>query len=94
MDKSELLAMGFQELPHWTVTESVVFDLGRSRLISVADIGRGNEMVFLCEKSKVDGNYTDLICIHNRDYDGPLTKKAITELIGWFKQNNGSKRNG
>lgn len=94
MDRSEVLEMGFKELPHLTIANPLIYELGRRRVLSLGCLGSGNEVVYLCEKSEVGDHYTDLVCIHNVDYDGPITKDALAEIIDWFKKNNGSKRNG
>lgn len=84
MDRSEALEMGFKELPHPTVMNTLVYDLGRRRSISLGSLGQGNEVIYICEKSQVGEHYTDLVCIHNADYDGFITIERLKALIDWF----------
>jgi len=82
MNKQDLIEIGFKEIPHYTVTDSVIYDLGRHRQLSVGCVGTPNEMVFISETSdKNDKLITDLICLHNYDYDGYLTDKKIKSLV-------------
>ena len=79
MTNQDLIAIGFKEVPHFTVTNSVYYDLGRNRQLSAGNVGTPNEMLWICEV--VDKEITDLICIHNWDYDGPLTIEKVKTLI-------------
>jgi len=89
MENSDLLKIGFKEIPHFTIGNSVIFDLGRRRYFSAGNVGNPNEMVFLCETdSKDDKKVTDLICVHNYDYDGYLTMEKINMLINAITLNN------
>lgn len=82
MTKEELIKMGFKEIPHFTITDSVIFDLGRNRHLSVGCIGTPNEMVFLCETDSDDSTIiTDLICVHNYDYDGYIKRRKVASLV-------------
>lgn len=85
ISKDDLLELGFQEIPHFTVMGSVVYELGRNRLLTVGCAGTPNETMFIVEKSKVGDHYTDLVCMHNHDYDGYLSKESVAALIEWFK---------
>lgn len=84
MDRSEALEIGFKESPHPTVMNTLVYDLGRRRSINLCCLGQGNEFIYLCEKSRVGEHYTDLVCIHNYDYDGFITIERLKALIDWF----------
>lgn len=66
----------------FTLGNTMRFDLGRYRYLKAICVGMGNEMVFLCADE--DEPCSDLICIHNRDYDGPLTIERIKSFIDWF----------
>lgn len=82
MTKQDLIKLGFKEIPHFTVMDSVIFDLGRRRTLSAGCIGTPNEMVFICETDeKNDKKITDSICLHNYDYDGYLTESKIKSII-------------
>ncbi|MCX0343623.1 hypothetical protein NVV24_13340 [Acinetobacter radioresistens] len=84
MSNKDFIALGFKEFSYHTVGNSVSYNLGRRRYLSAVCIGQGNEALFLCEKSEVGNYYTDLVCIHNRDYDGLITLEKVKALIGWF----------
>jgi hypothetical protein len=74
--------MGFYTLPHFTVTNSHVMDIGRNRLLSLGCIGTPNEMLFI---EAIDGDkVTDLVCLHNFDYDGRLTVKRLQKIVDLF----------
>jgi len=82
MENSDLLKIGFKEIPHFTIGDAIIYDLGRHRQISASCIGTPNEMVYLCETSdQNEKEITDLICVHNYDYDGYLTMNKIINLI-------------
>ena len=82
MTNDDLLELGFTEVPNFNIMNAVTFDLGRRRQLSAGDIGTPNEMVFLCEVDEEDPKkITDLICVHNYDYDGFLTKEKVTGLL-------------
>lgn len=81
-DKDYLKSLGFKELPHFTVTDSLILDLGRYRHLSIGCLGTPNEMMFICQKeSENSKKITDLICLHNWDYDGYLTNSKINLIV-------------
>ena len=86
MTNDDLIKIGFKEIPHFTVGNMVTYDLKRKRILSAGSVGTPNEMLFICEiDEKNDKKITDLICLHNYDYDGYLTiekVKSLIELIG------------
>ncbi len=77
-----LAGYGFKEIPHFTVMKSMNLDLGRRRFLSIGCVGEPNEMMFIQEIDK-DNNkkVTDLICVHNYDYDGYLTQEKLVHLL-------------
>lgn len=76
-----LVMLGFDKLPHLTITNSLIKSIGRNRYISIGDVGTPNLMVYLCEKEKEDSRkITDLICLHNWDYDGELYVHQLQNL--------------
>lgn len=80
--EQELLDLGFYKLPHFTVSDSIIFDLPNNRTISIGNLGTPNEMVFLTQ-SDYD-NYkkiTDIITLHNYDYHGYITLEKIKDFI-------------
>ena len=82
MTNQDLIAIGFKEIPHFTVMNAVVYDLGRHRQLSAGCVGTPNEMVFISEiDADDDRKVTDSICLHNYDYDGYLTVDKIKSII-------------
>lgn len=82
MIKDDLLNIGFKEIPHFTVIGSVVYPLGRHRQLSVSCVGTPNEMLWITETSDQDERIvTDLVCLHNYDYDGVLSIEKVKKLI-------------
>lgn len=89
MTNQDLLALGFKEVPNFTIMNSVYFDLGRRRQLSAGDIGTPNEMMYLCEVDEKDPRkITDLVCVHNYDYDGYLTTEKVSGLITLLTTSN------
>lgn len=88
LTKQQCIDIGFKELPHQTVMGSIVFELPRRRVLSLGCLGAGNEIMFICEKSNVGDHYTDLVCLHNRDYDGELTLDRLKFIVNFFKELN------
>ncbi len=85
--KDFLLSVGFKPLPHFTVGDSMLFDLGRRRHLSVGSAGTPNEVVFICQVDPSNPkNITDLVCLHNYDYDGFLTEDRVVSLLAWFSK--------
>jgi len=79
--QEELEDLGFTKLSHFTVANNLTFDLGRRRCLSIGDIGTPNEMMYLQEiSSENPKEITDLVCVHNYDYDGYLTKERLESL--------------
>jgi hypothetical protein len=85
--KDNLIDIGFNEIPHYTVSGSLIYPLGRHRHLSVACVGSPNEMLFISESDHQDEKHiTDIICLHNYDYDGYLTIKKILDIINSITQ--------
>lgn len=71
----------FKKIPHFTIMNSYVLDLGRNRFLSIGCIGEPNEMMWLTEVDEEDNNkINDLICIHNYDYDGYLYVHKLQDI--------------
>lgn len=75
--------LGFKNVPHFTIGNNMVLELSRGRFLTATCIGQGNESIWLGHKNKC-GEVTDLICIHNRDYDGFIKWERLQELVGCF----------
>lgn len=77
-----LRELGFKEVRNFTITGAMTYQLGRRRHLSVGCVGTPNETLFICESDAIDPkNTTDLICLHNYDYDGYLTVHKLQTLI-------------
>ena len=77
-----LIEMGFQHFPHFTVGNIMVYNLGRNRHLSIGSVGTPNEMLFIVEHhSNLQSQIENLICLHNYDYDGYLSKSKLNDLI-------------
>ena len=82
LTNDDLINIGFKKILHFTITNAVVYDLGRHRQLSAGSVGTPNEMLFICEIDHINPKkITDLICLHNYDYDGYLTIKKIKAII-------------
>ena len=84
--REELKEMGFEELPHFTVGNSLHYDLGRNRILIFSSIETPNEMLFLGQKDDEDEKkITDLIVLRNYDFDGFTYINNIKQLIESIK---------
>ena len=82
MTKDDYLRLGFVSIPHYTITGSLIYDLGRNRKLSAGCVGTPNEMIFLCQQDEFNPKKTtDLICVHNWDYDKEMTEEKLIMLI-------------
>lgn len=80
--RNVLLELGFKELPHSTITNSLIYDLGRNRHLSFGSIETPNEMLYICETDEVDSRkIIDLVCLRNYDYDGYTNIETIKSII-------------
>lgn len=83
MTKDDFINLGFKEPPHFTIQNSLTYNLGRRRFLSIECVNTPNEMLFIYEvDDKNEKEITDLICLHNYDYDGYVTEEKIKGLIG------------
>lgn len=86
MENKDLIDIGFQKIPHFTIGNTVIFQLGRNRHLSASNIGTPNEFLYICSSDSKDSNkITDLVCLHNYDYDGYLTIEKVVDLIKILK---------
>jgi hypothetical protein len=84
--EDQLLYLGFTKIPHFTIGDNRIKDLGRNRYISLSSLGTPNEMIFLCYKEDSDETTgtDDLINLHNFDYDGYITFKRLKQICNTF----------
>lgn len=82
LERKSLIDLGFKEMPHFTVAHSLMYPLGRHRHLSTGCVGTPNEMLWICETDdQNDKSITEIICLHNYDYDGYLTIKKVIAII-------------
>ena len=74
---------GFESIPHFTVMDSRILDVGRGRKLSIGCVGTPNEMLFLTDEE--DGKIDNIIVLHNWDYDGPLYLHKLQNIISLLK---------
>lgn len=61
---------------------SYYLDLGRNKILSLSDIGLGNEMICLCEiDAKDKTKITNVIFLHNIDYDGRISLNKFQNIV-------------
>lgn len=82
----DLINIGFEPIPHYTVTNSVTYHLGRRTYLSAGSVGTPNEMLFIYSlDDDNDKLITDIITLHNYDYDGYLTVPKVLDIIRVLK---------
>lgn len=79
--RTQILDLGFKELPHFTIGKNLVYDLGRNRQLSISSLSTPNEMLCVGELKTESKEYSDIICLHNYDYDGFLSLEKLKSLI-------------
>lgn len=80
--QSVAIQLGFKELQHPTISDTLIFDLGRRRHLSLSNVNTPNEMLMICEQDEENPKLnSDVIVLHNYDYDGYLTKEKLTSVI-------------
>ena len=80
--RTDLKNIGFKEIPHFTITNALIYDLGRNRQLSFGCIGTPNEIIFICEvDSDNPKKITDLVCLRNYDYDGYTSIEEVKSII-------------
>lgn len=89
MNEKQLLEIGFEKVPHFTVMNSLTYDIGKGRFLSIGCIGEANECLFLCfyerENEGKNKPVDDIITLHNYDWTGLLTMDKLKYLIDWLK---------
>jgi hypothetical protein len=81
ISRERLKEIGFKDIPHFTITNGMLYDLGRKRHLSFGSIGTPNEMLFITQTDYKDRKITDLVCLHNYDYDGYMTEEKLLSII-------------
>ena len=78
--RGDLELLGFKNCPHFTVTRIMTLELSRGRYLTASDIGGNNETIFIGSRNDGD-DLDDLVCIHNRYYDGQVKWDFLQDLI-------------
>lgn len=82
LTRQALIDIGFKEVPHYTVMQSLVYDLGRSRYLSIGCLGTPNEMLIIGQfNNDCDKEITDVVVLKNFDYDGCVKMFQIKMII-------------
>ena len=88
LNREQVLELGFKELPHLNILNSLVFNLGRNRHLSFSCIGEPNEMLFIYEVNKEHNKVIDdAVALSNYDYDGYLSLEKLSVLLSFFAEN-------
>jgi hypothetical protein len=85
--KEKLLYLGFTDIPHKTIGNTMVKDLGRGRSLSLSNLGNPNEFLVISSRdnwmedpSPLNQLQSDVITLHNYDYDGYITFNKLESL--------------
>lgn len=82
LSKKDCLEIGFKEMPHYTVGDSLTYDLGRNRQLSISCVGTPNETLWITQSDRKDyRKIDDLVCLHNWDYDKYITIDKLKQII-------------
>lgn len=77
-----LLKLGGEKIPHFTISNSIIIKTKRNQQLSFGCVGTPNFMVFLQELDPDNENkITDLIPIHNWDYDKDMYVHQLQNLF-------------
>ena len=88
LNKEQVLELGFKELPHLNILNSLVLDIGRKRQLSIGCLGTPNEVMYIYEISHTNPQeIDDLVCLWNYDYDGYLTLEKLYVILSFFGEN-------
>ena len=86
INKNICLNLGFKALEHFTIADNLIFDLGRNKQLSIGAVGTPNEMICLTESDPDDyKKITDVIILHNYDYDGYISEEKLKSYIEVLK---------
>jgi hypothetical protein len=87
MERQELKDIGFKEIPHFTIGHTLIYDIGRNRYLSISNVSNPNEIMFVCQDTEsYDRKATDVVVIHNYDYDGYITLEKVKSIVEVFSK--------
>lgn len=82
LTNKDLIEIGFKKIPTFTIGNTVIFDLGRNRQLSASNLESCNLTLWIAEIDRDNPQIiTDLVCLHNYDYDGQLSIEKVKSLI-------------
>lgn len=89
MTRDDFIKLGFKEYDHTTIGDTVTYDINDHRYISATSIGTPNEMIAISEyelsaTAPNQRNVTDIVILHNYDYDGYITHEKLMLLLKFF----------
>ncbi|WP_440880664.1 hypothetical protein [Tenacibaculum sp. C7A-26P2] len=80
--REELKEIGFKELSHFAIGNPLNYNFSRGRFLSISCIGTPNEMMVIGQKDDDASNeVTDLVVLHNWDYDNFLKIDKVKSII-------------
>lgn len=86
LSEKDLEAMGFEKVPHANILNSMIYSIGRNRILSMGNVGTPNEMLWICEVAPDGVQINDLVCLHNYDYECRyIGRKRVEQLIECLK---------
>lgn len=84
LTEEDCIQLGFEKHVPFSVLNRLIFSLGNDRTLLISNLGTPNEMLWIAEV--VDQIFiTDIVCLHNYDYQGFLNKEKLTALINILK---------
>lgn len=82
MTKQDCINLGFAAIPHFTVADALTYNIRRNTYLSFGCVGTPNEMLWICTHDIGDPKkVTDLVCLHNYDLDGYMTRHKLINII-------------
>ena len=54
MTSDEIIEIGFEPIPHFTIGDTHTFNLGRDRHLSINSVGTPNETLWICSTDHDD----------------------------------------
>lgn len=68
--------IGFKDIPHFTIGDSLTYDIGRRRQLSISCLGTPNEMLFISTMEEHHPSIADTVVLSNYDYGTQLGEVA------------------
>lgn len=82
MTKKEAINLGFKKSPHFTIGDSLIYDLGGRKILLLSDLETMNEMFYICQTDyDTPSEITDVVVLHNHDFDSALQAAKVRKII-------------